>query len=100
MTTDPARPTPLSPLGWRYFRVREVPMARAWAARGGIAVHENLFKSRGRRTAHLLARSETALVEAAVSVGCSPLWIQRTRTVHFDLVELQLARALHRCGVI
>jgi hypothetical protein len=99
MTIDPGPATPLSPLGWRYFRIREVPLAREWAAGGGVAVHENLFQSRGRRTAHLLAQSEAALVEAAVAVGCSPLWIQRTRTVHFDLVEVYLARALLRCGV-
>jgi hypothetical protein len=82
---------------WRYFRSREVSGARAWAGAGGIAVHENIFKSRGRRTCHLLAFDETALVEAAVSVGCSPWWIQRTRTVHFDLVEIHLTRALERC---
>jgi hypothetical protein len=91
--------TPRSPLGWRYFRIREVALARAWATAGGIAVHENLFRSRGRRTAHLLARDELALVEAAVAVGCSPWWIQRTRTVHFDLVEVHLRQALERCGV-
>jgi hypothetical protein len=83
---------------WRYFRSREVPAARAWARAGGVAVHENIFKSRGRRTCHLLAYDETALVEAAVSVGCSPWWIQRTRTLHFDLVEIHLTRALERCS--
>lgn len=83
---------------WRYFRTREVREARDWAASGGIAVHENLFKSRGRRTAHLLARDEEALLAAAREVGCSPWWIQRTRTLHFDLVEAHLERALARCG--
>lgn len=92
------RDTPRSPRGWRYFRIREVTHARLWAVRGGVSVHENLFKSRGRRTAHLLARDEEALIEAAVAVGCSPWWIQRTRTVHFDLVEEYLARALGRCA--
>jgi len=82
---------------WRYFRTREVHEARAWAAAGGIAVHENLFKSRGRRTAHLLAPDETSLLEAALDLGCSPWWIQRTRTLHFDLVEVYLERALLRC---
>lgn len=96
--SDPVA-TPRSPLGWRYFRIREVSLARSWAAAGGIAVHENLFKARGRRTAHLLARSESALIEAAVAVGCAPHWIQRTRTLHFDLVEVHLARALRRCDV-
>jgi len=86
-----------SPRGWRYFGVREVGQARAWAAAGGIAVHENLFKSRGRRTCHLLAIDEAALIDAATSVGCSPWWIQRTRTIHFDLVEEFLERALRRC---
>jgi hypothetical protein len=76
-----------------------VPEARAWAASGGIAVHENLFKSRGRRTAHLLARDEQSLLAAAGELGCSPLWIQRTRTIHFDLVEGYLEHALVRCGV-
>jgi hypothetical protein len=97
MTSEPAD-TLHSPLGWRYFGTRGVKEARAWAHRGGIAVHENIFTTRGRRTAHLLARSEEALVEAAVAVGCSPRWIQRTRTLHFDLVEIYLARALERCA--
>lgn len=85
--------------GWRYFRVREVPEARSWAARGGVAVHENLFKFRGRRTCHLLAVDEATLVEAAVSLGCSAQWIHRSRTLHFDLVDIHLERALSRCGV-
>lgn len=86
-------------MSWRYFGTREVREARAWAASGGIAVHENLFRSRGRRTAHLLAADEAALLDAARSLGCEPWWIQRTRTVHFDLVEIYLERALARCGV-
>jgi cobalamin biosynthesis protein CbiG len=89
------RPDP----AWRYFGTREVREARAWAAEGGVAVHENLYPSRGRRTAHLLARTERDLLEAAVRLGCEPYWIQRTRTVHFDLVETHLERALRRCGV-
>lgn len=97
--TSSASDTPRSPLGWRYFRVREVRHARLWAGDGGIAVHENLFRSRGRRTAHLLARDELALIEAALAVGCSPWWIQRTRTAHFDLVEIHLRWALERCGI-
>ena len=84
---------------WKYFGTRDVPQAREWAARGGIAVHENLFPSRGRRTAHLLARTEWELVEAARSVGCRAEWIQRTRTVHFDLVLEFLERALMKCGM-
>ena len=83
---------------WRYFKSREVREARAWARAGGIAVHENLFKSRGRRTCHLLAVDETTLLAAAVSVGCSAWWIQRTRTIHFDLVEVSLEQALGRCA--
>lgn len=86
-------------LGWRYFGSRQIREARAWAAEGGIAVHENIWKSRRRRTCHLLARGETELVAAARSVGCEAQWIQRTRTVHFDLVEGYLERALRRCGV-
>jgi hypothetical protein len=83
--------------GWRYFGTREVREARAWAAAGGIAVHENIWQSRGRRTCHLLARDEQALLEAARSVGCDDRWIQRTSTLHFDLVEVYLERALARC---
>lgn len=83
--------------GWRYFTSRQVREARAWAAQGGIAVHENIWKSRGRRTCHLLAETEAALVAAATSLGCSAWWIQRTRTLHFDLVEIYLERALSRC---
>ena len=89
---------PVSPDRWKYFRSREVLLARQWAAAGGVAVHENIFKSCGRRTCHLLAADESALVAAATSVGCSPAWIQRTRTLHFDLVEEPLTRALARCA--
>lgn len=85
--------------GWRYFSTREVREARAWAEAGGIAVHQNIWASRGRRTCHLLARDEQALLDAARSVGCDDRWIQRTRTLHFDLVEVYLERALARCGV-
>jgi tetratricopeptide (TPR) repeat protein len=85
--------------GWRYFTSREVREARGWAAAGGVAVHENIWKSRGRRTCHLLARGEPELLAAARSVGCEVWWIQRSRTVHFDLVEVYLERALVRCGV-
>ena len=83
---------------WRYFGTREVRDARAWAVAGGIAVHENLFKSRSRRAAHLLARDEASLIAAALQLGCAGWWIQRTLTVHFDLVEIYLERALDRCG--
>ena len=92
--TDPVTPA------WRYFRTREVALAREWAAQGGVAVHENLFKFRGRRTCHLLAVDEITLVEAAVSVGCSPAWIHRSKTLHFDLVEIHLERALVRCEIV
>ncbi|MGE0553420.1 MAG: hypothetical protein AB7R55_08305 [Gemmatimonadales bacterium] len=98
MTESDRVDTPSSPLGWRYFLTREVRHARTWASAGGVSVHENIFRSRGRRTCHLLARDEAALLEAAISVGCSAAWIQRTRTLHFDLVEVYLARALVRCG--
>ena len=84
---------------WRYFTSREVREAIAWARDGGIAVHENIYPSRGRRTAHLLAPDEANLVAAAQSIGCRASWIQRTRTVHFDLVEETLDAGLRRCGV-
>lgn len=84
---------------WRYFGTREVRLARRWAAEGGIAVHENIWRSRGRRTAHLLAVDERILIGAARSLGCETWWIQRTRTVHFDLVGPYLSRALARCGL-
>lgn len=83
--------------GWRYFGTRQVREARAWAAEAGIAVHENIWQSRGRRTCHLLARDEQTLLEAARSIGCEDHWIQRTRTLHFDLVEIYLQRALEKC---
>jgi hypothetical protein len=84
---------------WRYFGTREVDLARAWAAAGGIAVHENLFRLRHHRTAHLLGPDEPALMAAARSVGCRDEWLQRTRTVHFDLILENLERALMKCGV-
>jgi len=85
--------------GWRYFGSRQVGDARRWAAGGGIAVHENIWKSRGRRTCHLLARDQASLLGAAREIGCADHWIQRTRTLHFDLVDIYLERALARCGV-
>jgi hypothetical protein len=86
-------------IAWRYFGSRQVREARRWAEDGGIAVHENIWKSQGRRTCHLLARNEAALLAAAHELGCADQWIQRTRTLHFDLVEIYLDRALARCGV-
>lgn len=85
--------------GWRYFGTRDSREARAWARAGGVAVHENLFRLKGRRTAHLLAADEPRLLAAARTVGCQDHWIQRTRTLHFDLVAEYLDRALVRCGV-
>ena len=84
---------------WRYFGTREVLLARGWAAAGGVAVHENLFRLRGHRAAHLLAQSEDELLEAARSVGCREEWIHRTGTIHFDLILDNLERALMKCGV-
>jgi len=89
-------PSPVAGL-WRYFGTREVRQARRWAALGGIAVHQNIWKSQGRITCHLLAVDEETLIAAAVSVGCSPAWIQRTNTLHFDLVEIHLELALGKC---
>ena len=86
-------------LVWRYFGTRGVDQARNWAASGGIAVHENLFRLRNHRTAHLLAPDEATLIRAARSIGCRDEWIQRTRTVHFDLILDHLERALINCGV-
>ena len=82
---------------WRYFGTREVRAAREWASNGGTAVHENIWKSRGRRTCHLLAGSEALLLVAARSLGCADQWIQRTHTLHFDLVAIYLERALVLC---
>lgn len=84
---------------WCYFGTREVGLARQWADDGGVAVHENLFRLRGLRCAHLLAPDEDRLVAAALMVGCQAHWIQRTRTLHFDLVGEYLVRALVRCGI-
>ncbi len=84
---------------WRYFGTREVRLARGWAAGGGIAVHENIWRSHGRRTAHLLGPDEDVLVRAAHLLGCQTHWIQRTRTIHFDLVGPYLHRALSLCGI-
>jgi len=84
---------------WRYFGTRESPLARVWARDGGVAVHENLYRLKGRRTAHLLAADEGRLLEAARALGCEDRWIQRTSNLHFDLVAEYLDRALVRCGV-
>lgn len=84
---------------WCYFGTREVRLARSWAADGGIAVHENIWRSSGRRTAHLLGPDEEVLISAALYLGCHTHWIQRTRTIHFDLVGPYLHRALSLCGI-
>ncbi len=84
---------------WRYFVSREVRTARRWAEAGGIAVHENIFHFHGRRTCHLLAKDEPALFAAARTLGCRDEWFHRSRTPHFDLIEIYLERALIRCGL-
>ncbi len=99
MTTDQPASQPREADRWRYFTSRQVREAIAWARDGGISVHENIYPARGRRTAHLLGPDETNLVAAARSIGCRASWIQRTRTLHFDLVEDALDAGLRRCGV-
>ena len=99
MTADHPASPPRESHRWRYFTSRQVREALAWAQDGGVAVHENIYPSRGRRTAHLLGPDEADLVAAARSIGCRASWIQRTRTLHFDLVEETLAAGLRRCGV-
>jgi hypothetical protein len=99
MTTDHPASSSRGADRWRYFTSRQVREAIAWAEDGGIAVHENIYPSRGRRTAHLLGPDESSLVAAARSIGCRAGWIQRTRTLHFDLVEGPLDAGLRRCGV-
>jgi hypothetical protein len=86
----PARP-------WRYFGTRQVKAARAHAAAGGIAIHENLFKPRGHRTCHLLAPDEAALLEAGRARGLGPERVHRSNNPHFDLFGSVLALALARC---
>ncbi len=85
---------------WRYFHSREVVAARIWAESGGIAVHENIFRFRGRLTCHLLAQDEPALFRAARLLGCRDEWFHRSRTPHFDLIEIYRERALILCGQI
>ena len=63
-------------------------------------MHENIWRSSGRRTCHLLAEDETALLHAAGQLGCEAGWIQRTRTIHFDLVGIYLERALAFCAAV
>jgi hypothetical protein len=92
-------PSHQSAAPWRYFTSRQVREARTWATDGGIAVHENIYPSRGRRTCHLLGPDEASLIAAATSIGCRAFWIQRTRTLHFDLVGTPLEAGLRRCGV-
>jgi hypothetical protein len=99
MIADHPASSPRESDRWRYFTSRQVREAIAWARDGGIAVHENIYPSRGRRTAHLLAPDEATLVAAARSIGCRAHWIQRTRTLHFDLVQGSLDAGLRRCGV-
>ena len=82
---------------WRYFATRQVRAARAFAASGGIAVHENLFKPRGHRTCHLLAPDEAALIEAGRALGLGPERLHRSNTLHFDLFGAALEAAIARC---
>ena len=99
MIADPIAPPQSESNPWRYFTSRQVREAVAWARDGGIAVHENIYPSRGRRTAHLLAPDEATLVAAARSIGWRARWLERTRTLHFVLVDDALAAGLRRCGV-
>lgn len=81
---------------WRWFTSRQVHEAKAFAAAGGIAVHENRFRVQGVPAAHMLGPDEATLVQAGQRLGLTPRHLHRGRTLHFDLFaeRLMAARAL------
>lgn len=98
-------------MNWRLFTIRQLPDAYAWAAGGGIAIHHmggitgDVFKNaprvfKGRPFAHMFGPDRELLIEAAVSIGCNPAWIQKDdddQRRHFDLTGRILKRALTLC---
>jgi hypothetical protein len=82
--------------GWRYFTAEQLRDALMWAARGGIAVFDAGTEFLGMATAHLLAESETALIDAAEELGLNSGEIHHRSArplTHFTLVESSLLRA-------
>ncbi len=91
--------------------MRELREAYAFAAAGGIAVHQmgditgDVFKNapsvfHKKKFAHLFGPNRELLTAAAVELGCKPSWIQKVddpQRMHFDLVGSILQKALKRC---
>jgi hypothetical protein len=85
---------------WRWFTSRQVREAREFAAAGGIAVHDNLYKLRGLPAAHMLGPDEATLIAAGRELGLTPERLHRSRTLHFDLVGERLERAKQLCQLL
>lgn len=81
---------------WKYFTSRQVKEAKDWAEKGNFAVHQNIFKFRGKTTAHLIA-SESNLLIAVRILGLRKGYIQRTSTLHLDLFGAPLEKAIKLC---
>ncbi len=81
---------------WRFFRWRDIAAAKAWADDGNVAIHDTGRPyRRWTNTAHLMAKDDTALRDAARRVGVQLRWIQNeSRRTHYDVFGGPLDRAL------
>jgi hypothetical protein len=55
-------------LSIRFFSLRDIPMAVAWAERGNIAIHEN-YHSRRRQSYHVISGEKDALQNFCDKIG-------------------------------
>ncbi len=87
---------------WRWFEWKQVRLAKAYAAAGGIAVHHNRLGWHGHEAAHLLGPDEATLMAAGLQLGLLPIWLQRppkASALHFDIRGYALVQAKIRCGI-
>jgi hypothetical protein len=92
----------------RYFEVREIMEAVAWAKAGGIAVHQNLDysgtviggRARSGPFLHVFGKRE-ALLAWGVTHGMNGRWIQREDGIfppHFDVFGGPARKLLAQLG--
>jgi len=55
----------------RFFPLREIPQAVAWAERGNIAIHEN-YNSRRKQSYHVISGRRENLVRFCEKMGIPP----------------------------
>lgn len=69
-------------LGVRFFQLREIPRAVAWAERGYIAIHEN-YHTRRRQSYHVICGERDNLLRFCKYVGVSSKYVTASEFYHF-----------------